>query len=44
MTVKIGIVVLKMEAIASSETLVTTYKNTRLHNPEGHNSKDALCL
>jgi hypothetical protein len=26
-----------MEVILSSETLVTTYKNTRRHNPEEHN-------
>jgi hypothetical protein len=29
--------ILKMEAIRSSETLVTTYKTTRRHNPEDQN-------
>jgi hypothetical protein len=28
-----------MEAILSSETLVTTYKSTRHHNPEDHNQQ-----
>jgi hypothetical protein len=27
----------KMEAVCSSETLVTTYKTTRCNNPDGHN-------
>jgi hypothetical protein len=26
-----------MEAVCSAETLVTTYKVTRRHNPEDHN-------
>jgi hypothetical protein len=28
--------ILKMEAVCSSETLVSTYKSTRRHNPEDH--------
>jgi hypothetical protein len=28
--------ILKMEAVGSSETLVTTYKTTRSHSPEDH--------
>jgi hypothetical protein len=31
------VVILKMEAICSFETLVTTYKTTQHHNPEDHN-------
>jgi hypothetical protein len=30
-------VTLKMEAVRSSETLVTTYKTAWHHNPEDHN-------
>jgi hypothetical protein len=30
---------LKIEAACSSETLVTTYKTARCHNPEEHNLK-----
>jgi hypothetical protein len=31
-----GLVALKMEEIFSSETLVSTYKSTRRHNPQDH--------
>jgi hypothetical protein len=33
---------MKMEAIASSETLVTTHKTTRCHNPEDHTPHAAI--
>lgn len=33
---------LKMEAMCSSETLVTIYKNTRCQNPKYHNPKTLI--
>jgi hypothetical protein len=34
--------IVKMEAVCFSETLVTTYKTTRRHNPEYHNSQGTM--
>jgi hypothetical protein len=41
---RLALFALKKEAMRSSETLVTPYKTSRRHNPEGHDRQKIYCL